>query len=72
MNKLQCVFSQEIITVNIITDKIVCWLSCDFFFWVLAVLNINTSGIQLPGYLVFYKKMKKVLDDVEGYLIKEI
>ena len=50
---LACAFSHEIITVNIITDKIVCFgYPVTFLF---GCFNVNTSGIQLPGYLVKYR-----------------
>jgi hypothetical protein len=40
------VFSDEIVTVNIITHKIVCvGYPETIIFWVLAILNLNTSGI---------------------------
>jgi hypothetical protein len=55
MNKLQltffmlaCVFSDEIITINIMTHKIVCVeYPVTIIFWVLAILNVNTSGIKM-------------------------
>ena len=53
------VFSDEIITVNIITHKIVCvGYPATIIFWVFAILNVNTSGIKSTvhpvNYLYFY------------------
>ena len=48
-------FNNKIITVNIITDKIVCvGYPATIIFWKFAIVNVNISGIGLTGHLVNY------------------
>ena len=47
-------FNNKIMTVNIITDKIVCvGYPATIIFWELAIVNVS-SGIGLTGHLVNY------------------